>query len=128
MAAGGHLTGGGIPFFKCRAGFPALILQRPENWPYREILETIWTRADRRPDEIVEYASVVTALEFRDPPIVISKQQLIECCKGIQVMAPNMIFARANTVELYRRPDLVLEDIHAALGDYPEDERRTIVI
>ena len=99
-----------------------------ENWPYREILNTIWERADRRPSETVEYAAVVTALEYRTPPINLSRQELINCCKAMQVMAQGVVFARKNTVELYRRPDLVLDDIRAALDDYPEEERKTIKI
>lgn len=99
-----------------------------ENWPYREILDTIWERANRRPSETVEYSAVVTALEYRTPPINLSKQELINCCKAMQVIAQGVVFARENTVELNRRPDLVLEDIRAAIDDYPEEERKTIKI
>lgn len=100
----------------------------PKTWPYREILETIWERAEKRPSEPVEYGAVVTALEYRNPPIMISKQDLIECCRSMQVMAANVLYARENTVELDRRPDLVLQDIHAALDSYPDEERKTIKI
>lgn len=102
--------------------------EKSDNWPYREILETIWERANSRPNETVEYSSVVTALEFRTPPIHLSKQELIDCCKAMQVIAQGVVFARENTVELDRRPDLVLEDIRAAINDYPEEERKTIKI
>jgi hypothetical protein len=102
--------------------------ETPANWPYREILDTIWERANSRPNEAVEYAAVVTALEYRTPPIRITKQELIDCCKAMQVIAMNVIFARDGTVELNRRPDLVIEDIRVAIKDYPENERKTIVI
>jgi hypothetical protein len=100
----------------------------PENWPYMEILETIWERAERRPDTAVEYSAVMTALEYRNPPINISKKDLIECCRSMQVMARGVVFARENSVEIDRRPDLILEDIRTAIGQYPEVERRTIHI
>lgn len=105
-----------------------LAAETPENWPYREILETIWERARTRPDTPVEYASVMTALEYRDPPIRISKSELVECCRSMQVMARGVVSAHENTVEIDRRPDLILEDIKAAVSEYPEDERITIHI
>ncbi len=105
-----------------------LASETPENWPHREILETIWERAERRPDTAIEYSAVMTALEYRNPPINISKKDLIDCCRSMQVMASGVVFARENTVEIDRRPDLILEDIRAAIGEYPEEERRTIRI
>ncbi len=44
------------------------------------------------------------------------------------MMARDVVFARNNTVEIDRRPDLILEDIKTAVGEYPEEERRTIHI
>jgi len=102
--------------------------EKQTPFPYAEILDTIWERADKRPNEAVEYAAVVTALEFRKPPINISKQDLMDCCKAMQFMATNVIFARERTVELNRRPDLVITDIRAAINDYPDAERRTIQV
>ncbi len=100
----------------------------PENWPYREILETVWLLAQEQPNEAVEYAAVITELRHRDPEIRMAKKELVECCKAMQVMARDVVFARDNTVEIDRRPDLILEDIRAAVGQYPEAERRTIHI
>ena len=105
-----------------------LASETPENWPYRAILETIWERAEKRPDTAIEYSAVMTALEYRNPPINMSKKDLIDCCRSMQVMARGVVFARENTVEIDRRPDLILEDIRAAVGEYPEEERRTIHI
>ena len=70
----------------------------------------------------------MTALEYRNPSIRISKRDLIDCCRSMQVMARGVVFARDNTVEIDRRPDLILEDIKAAVGEYPEEERKTITI
>ena len=105
-----------------------LAAETPDNWPYREILETVWHLAEEQPNEAVEYAAVITELRHRVPPIRMSKQDLIECCKAMQVMARDVVFARENTVEIDRRPDLILQDIRAAVGEYPEEERRTIHI
>jgi hypothetical protein len=99
-----------------------------ERLPYKEILETIWRRAQSRPDHAIEYAAVMTALEYRKPPIKISKQEIIEYCKAMQAMAPGVVFARETTVEIRRRPDLVLKGIQDSIDEYPEEERKTIVI
>jgi hypothetical protein len=102
--------------------------EKSETRPHKEILETIWKLANDRPDEAIEYSAVATELMHRKPPVKISKKELIECCKAMQIMAGGVMFARDNTVEITRRPDLVLEDIRAAIGDYPEEERKTIKI
>jgi hypothetical protein len=46
---------------------------------------------------------------YRNPPVNISKSDLISCCKAMQVMARGVVFARENTVEIDRRPDLILQ-------------------
>ncbi len=105
-----------------------LAAEKPDNWPYKEILETIWLLAKEQPNEVVEYAAVVAELRHRTPRVRMTKQELIECCKAMQVMARGVVFARENTVEIDRRPDLILEDIRAAIGEYLEGERKTIHI
>jgi hypothetical protein len=102
--------------------------ETPDNWPYREILETVWHLAQEQPSEAVEYAAVITELRHRTTPVRMNKRDLIECCKAMQVMARGVVSARENTVEIDRRPDLILDDIRAAVGEYPEEERRTIHI
>ena len=99
-----------------------------ERLPYKEILETIWERAKSRPDHAIEYAAVMTAMEYRDPPIKLPKQELIDYCKAMQAMAPGVVFARDTNVEIRRRPDLVLKDIQETIDQYPEEERKTIII
>jgi len=106
----------------------ALTSESQETWPYREILETVWHLAQEQPYEAVEYAAVITELRHRDPPVRMNKTDLIDCCKAMQVMARRVVFAHKNTVEIDRRPDLVLNDIRAAVGEYPDEERRTIHI
>jgi hypothetical protein len=106
----------------------ALSAEEPENRPYAEILQTVWCLAQEQPNEAVEYAAVVAELRHRKPPIKMSKTELIDCCTAMQVLASGVVFARERTVEVDRRPDKVLEDIRAAVGQYPEEERRTIRI
>jgi len=105
-----------------------LAAEEPENRPYIEILETVWHLAQEQPNEAVEYAAVVTELRHRTPAVRMNKPDLIECCKAMQVLASGVVYARESTVEIDRRPDLILEDIRAAVGEYPEEERRTIHI
>lgn len=113
---------------ECKKWVDGIESETPENWPYREILETIWERAEKRPDTAIEYSAVMTALEYRRPPIMISLKDLKDCCRSMQVMARGVVFARDNTVEIDRRPDLILEDIRAAVGELPEEERKAIHI
>ena len=105
-----------------------LAAETPETWPYREILDTIWHLANECPDEAVEYSAVTTELRHCDPPVRISKNDLKDCCKAMQFMARGVVFARDNSVEIDRRPDLILEDFRAAVGEDPEEERKTIKI
>ncbi len=102
--------------------------ETPESWPYKEILETVWALAQKQPNEVVEYAAVIAELRHRDTPVEMRKVDLIDCCKAMQVMARGVVYARDNTVEIDRRPDLILEDIRAAVGELPEDERKGINI
>lgn len=103
-----------------------LASETPQRWPYKEILETIWKLAQEQPNEPIEYAAVVTELRHHPNSILLPKREVIECCRAMQVMAPEVVFARENTVEIDKRPDLILEDIRAAVGEYPEEERRRI--
>ncbi|MDP2984141.1 MAG: ATP-binding protein [Candidatus Latescibacter sp.] len=102
--------------------------EEAQNAPYREILETVWLLAKEQPNEPVEYAAVITELRHREPPVKMTKPDLIECCKAMHVLASGVVFARKNSIEIERRPDMILEDIRAAVGEYPEEERKTIHI
>lgn len=88
-----------------------------ENWPYKEILDTIWRLSEQQPNEAVEYPAVINELRHLDPPISMLKKELIDCCKAMQVMARDVVFARNNSVEIDRRPDLILDDIRIAVGE-----------
>lgn len=98
----------------------------PEKWPYKEILEAIWERSHKRAFEAVEYAAICTVLEYKG--IDLKKSVLIECCKAIQVMSKGGLYARDNSVEIDRRPDLILNDIRAAVSDFPDEEKSSLGI
>jgi len=113
---------------QCKRWIDSLEQEKAEDAHYREILETIWLLATEQPNEPVEYAAVTTELRHRDPPIKMSKVDLEECCRAMQVLARGVVFAWADCVEIERRPDLILEDIRAAVGEFPEEERNLIQI
>jgi hypothetical protein len=101
---------------------------KQSDFQYREILTAIWDLSKIRMEEAVEYQAVCVELQHREPPVIISKSDLIGCCKAMQFMANGVVFAHENTVEIERRPDLILEDIQTTIDDYPDEERETIII
>ncbi len=107
---------------ECKAWIDDLVAEPTEDWPYKEILETIWKLAQRRPDEAVAYDAVKTELEHCNPPVIMRRQELIECCKAMHVIAKDVVFAQETTVEIDRIPALILKDIKSAIEQYPEGE------
>ena len=95
--------------------------------PYKEILETIWNRAQTRPDSPVEYTAVLVEMEHREPKIVMDKTDLINHCKMMALLAPNFIYTRETTVELRIHPDMVHKHIAAVLNE-PTDGIREIFL
>lgn len=88
---------------------------------YKEVLEVIWERQNKRPSESVEFGVVVMGLEQRS--IDYAKEYVIKICKALEGMAPECISCRDNgTVELKQKPDIVLERIKAEAEKYPETE------
>ncbi len=96
--------------------------------PYKLILETIWELQKERPDEAVEYSGLAVALQKGSKPLNISKAELMEICGAISKMAPEMMAARKNSVELSQRPDRVMALIGSVIEEYPEDETKGIQI
>jgi len=111
-----------------RAWVNQLSSESTENWPYKEILAAVWHLAQEQPNEPVEYAAVIVELRHSINSIQMTKRDLIDCCKAMQVMASGLVFAHENTIEIDRRPDLILEDIKAAVCEYQDEERRLIRI
>ena len=91
--------------------------------PYKDILETIWDLQDKQPDEAVEYAGVRVALRTRSKPVDIPRDELVKICEALSRIAPQMISARQQYVELSQRPDKVLDALGSAIKVYPEEEQ-----
>jgi hypothetical protein len=95
---------------------------------YKLILETIWALQSERPNEAVEYSGLAVALQKGSKPLTIAKVELIEICRAMSRMAPQMLAARTNSVELSQRPDNVLALIGSVIAEYPEDETKGVKI
>ena len=89
---------------------------------YRDILETIWELQKERSDEAVEYSGLAVALQKGNKKLNISKADLCQTCLAISRLAPEMIAARRNSVELSQRPDRVMALIGSVIQEYPEEE------
>lgn len=97
--------------------------------PYRRILDEIWDLQSQRPDEAVEYSGLAVALQKSSiKPLTLSKNELQDLCIAMSRMAPQMIAARQNSVELSQKPDKVIALIGSAIAEYPEDEIKGIKI
>jgi len=95
---------------------------------YKEVLEAIWKLGRKRPSEPIEYSALVNELSHLDPPIDISKAESIDICRALQSMTRNSVYARTNTVEITRRPDLILNEIRDDVQEYPDKEKQRINI
>ena len=98
-----------------------------QSWPYKSILDTIWQIAQETPNEPVEYVAVTTLLRHK-LSITLTKSELIECCKAMELMAPGLIAARANAVEVDIRPDIIMQHISTELENNSKSETRTLQI
>ena len=96
--------------------------------PYKLILEAIWDLQSARPNEAVEYSGLAIALQKGPRALNIAKVELIEICKAMSRMAPEMLAARTNSVELSQRPDKVLALIGSVIHEYPESETKGVQI
>jgi Histidine kinase-, DNA gyrase B-, and HSP90-like ATPase len=94
--------------------------------PYKDILQTIWEQQKERPAEAVEYAALAVALQKGSKRINISKAELVKICEALSRMAPEMVFARNNSIELSQRPDRVLAVIGSVIQEYPEEEKKGV--
>jgi len=53
---------------------------------------------------------------------------LFEICKAISRMAPEMMSARKNSVELSQKPERVMALIGSVIEEYPEEETTGVQI
>lgn len=95
---------------------------------YKEILKAIWKLGKDRPSETIEYGTLANELSHWTPKIEISKQDVKDRCTGLQHMSKDGVYARERTVEINRRPDLILREIRETVDTYPGSEKETIRI
>jgi hypothetical protein len=108
-----------------KAWIEALLKEQPTKPPYKAILDTIWALQNEVPAEAVEFAAVTTALR-KDKDIEIKKTDLIELCKAMSRMAPQVV-VREQTVELTQRPDKIIAAAGAVLQQFPEEEQKSSI-
>jgi hypothetical protein len=99
--------------------------EQPRKPPYQAILDTIWALQHDVPAEAVEFAAVTTALR-KDKKIEIKKSELIELCRAMSRMTPQVV-VRDLTVELTQRPDRIIEAAGAVLRQFPESEQQNSI-
>lgn len=105
------------------AWIDAAAAEKTEKAPYRQILDVIDAEQTENPEAVVEYAAVVTALRTSHT-LKIKKDEVADYCRAMERMAPGLVSARKNSVEITQRVDKVLEAISAAVRLYPDDEQR----
>jgi hypothetical protein len=106
---------------ECKKWVENLAKERTKLPKYREILEVIWERQNKRPEESIEFGVVAVVLENRG--INYKKSKIVEICKALEGMAPECISCRKNnTVELRQKPSIVLERIKTETSRYEDVE------
>jgi hypothetical protein len=111
-----------------KAWIDKLASEQVPKAPYKLILSALWDLQKERPDESVEYSGLAVALQKGSKPLTISKNELFEICKAISRMAPEMMSARKNSVELSQKPERVMALIGSVIEEYPEEETTGVQI
>jgi hypothetical protein len=93
----------------------------PEQAPYRPILETVWSEQQNDDAYSVEYGALRTALRIARG-VVISDENLRNDSIALARMAPNLFVARHDRVELYIKPEKVLDAIHEYIRSVPDEK------
>ncbi|MDP2899318.1 MAG: ATP-binding protein [bacterium] len=101
--------------------------KKPGKMHYKKVLDAIWALQKDRPFESVEYAALAAALQYTKS-LTMAREEVKDLCKAMSRMAPQYVSARDSYVELEQRPDKVIEEIKAVVGEYPEDEKEGLVI
>jgi hypothetical protein len=92
----------------------------PAREPFKEILETIWSEQRDDPNAVVKYAALRVALKNKPRKVRKTEDELRELCRTMSAMAPSLIKARSDSVELEVPPKKVLEAIEQATDDDSE--------
>lgn len=107
----------------CAAWIDTLEAKKSKAPNYKAILDTIWERQKKRPNETVDYGAIAVALENKK--LEYPKDEIKKICKSLEGMAPSYIFCLENdTVELRQKPEIVLEEISTELQKYPDNETK----
>jgi hypothetical protein len=90
---------------------------------YKAILDVIYERQKKRPNETIEFGAIAIGLENKG--LEYPKDEIKKICKSLEGMAPNYIICLDNdTVELRQTPTIVLEAIRTELERYPDNESK----
>lgn len=90
--------------------------------PFKEILETIWSEQRDDPNAVVKYAALRVALKNKPKQVRKTEDELRQLCRTMSAMAPALIKARQDSVELEVPPKKVLEAIEQATNDDSNDD------
>jgi hypothetical protein len=88
--------------------------------PFKDVLDAIWKEQVDDPRNAVKYAALRVALRTGPKGIRKSEEELRELCRTMSAMAPSLIKALKNAVELEVPPKRVLEAIQVATDDDEE--------
>lgn len=105
---------------EAKAWIDAAEASRPDEPPYREILETIWEEQDQQPGEAVEYSALRVALR-RGADLALSDADVVQYCRALAQFATGWVYAGPRSVELNQRPDKVLEAIGTLRSQVEEE-------
>jgi hypothetical protein len=89
--------------------------------PFKDILETIWSEQRDDPNAVVKYAALRVALKSGPKKIRKTEDELRELCRTMSAMAPSLVKARIDSVELEVPPKRVLEAIEVATDEDTSD-------
>lgn len=98
---------------------------KPEEKPYKEILEAIWELQKDRHFETVEYGSVSIALQTKHV-IKLPKAEIKTICEYLSKIANGLVFAWDNYVELRQKPEHIINMCKKEISQYKGSERANI--
>jgi hypothetical protein len=90
--------------------------------PFKEILETIWNEQRDDPSAVVKYAALRVALKSGPKKIRKTEPELRELCRTMSAMAPSLVKARIDSVELEVPPQRVLDAIELATDENSSED------
>lgn len=104
------------------AWIEALQSERRKQPPYKEILEAVHDEQKQQQEEVVEFGALRVALR-KSHDLTLNKETLVEECRALARIVPEWVTVHPTSIEIRTRPDIVLQAVRAAIGEYPEKER-----